>query len=63
MDQFDNPNEMPPESRFREVAAILAKGYLRRRKNPPLESKFDLAKARKRAPLRPVLVNRKGGVS
>ena len=63
MDQLDNPNEMTPESRFREIAAILARGYLRRRKNLPVESKFNLAKARKRAPLRPVLVNRKGGIS
>ncbi len=34
MYHVDDPEKMTPEERFREVAAILAKGFLRMKRDP-----------------------------
>ncbi len=41
MYHFDDPEEMTPEERFKEVAAILAAGYLRLKKKTPYLPDLD----------------------
>ncbi|MBU1699668.1 MAG: hypothetical protein KJ970_09250 [Candidatus Eisenbacteria bacterium] len=52
MDFLENPEEMMPEQRLRELAAILAAGFIRlRNRNPELASTPDQSAASTEKPL------------